>query len=113
MQSRLKVLDFNVYGLYFLVIIAIALYVSRKPKDHDRNAESCFLAGRSLPRWIIGAFLIASIISAEQIIEMNGTALESGIAIIFWILVCVFVNTTSVLCLGAITLEAVVGIPLL
>lgn len=154
-------LDYIIFGGYFVLVIGIAMYVSRKPADHERNAEDYFLAGRSLPWWIIGASLIASNISTEQIIGMNGTAFESGIAVVsysligaaisillvakfflpaflkmkifsmpeflekrygkrvsagmsvFWILVYVFVNLTSVLSLGAITLEAVLGIPVL
>ena len=161
MGNRLDTLDFIVFAIYFIVLISIAFWVSRKPKDHRRSAEDYFLAGRSLPWWIIGASLIASNISTEQIIGMNGTAFESGIAVIsysligaaitillvgkfflpkflatkiysmpeflekrygkrvstsmsvFWILVYVLVNLTSVLSLGAITLKAVVGIPIL
>src|SRR6056297_605668 len=161
MANQLEILDFIVFATYFVALISLALWVSRKPKDHRRSAEDYFLAGRSLPWWIIGASLIASNISTEQIIGMNGTAFESGIAVIsyslmgaaitilivgkfflpkflatkiysmpeflekrygkrvstsmsvFWILVYVLVNLTSVLSLGAITLKAVVGIPIL
>ena len=160
-MKQLELLDFIVFGAYFFLVIGIALWVSRKPRDHQRNAEDYFLAGRALPWWIIGASLIASNISTEQIIGMNGTAFESGIAVIsysligasvtilivarfflprflerkiysmpeflekrydrrvsttmslFWILVYVFVNLTSVLSLGAITLNAVLGIPII
>ncbi len=160
-MKTLVLLDYLIFGTYFFFIVGVAIYVSRKPKGHDRNAEDYFLAGRSLPWWIIGASLIASNISTEQIIGMNGTAFESGIAVIsysliggaisilivgkyflpkflkgriysmpeflekrfgsevsitmsvFWILVYVFVNLTSVLSLGAITLEAVLGIPII
>tara|TARA_R110002049_G_scaffold307720_2_gene509207 strand:+ start:36169 stop:37743 length:1575 start_codon:yes stop_codon:yes gene_type:complete len=160
-MKHLEHLDYVIFGLYFFIVIGVAMYVSRKPKGHERNAEDYFLAGRSLPWWIIGASLIASNISTEQIIGMNGTAFESGVAVIsysligaaitilivgkyflpkflegkiysmpeflkkrfnkkvsilmsvFWILVYVFVNLTSVLSLGAITLEAVLGIPII
>lgn len=160
-MKTLESIDFIVFGCYFVIVIGIALWVSRKPKDHQRTAEDYFLAGRSLPWWIIGASLIASNISTEQIIGMNGTAFESGIAVvsysligaaitlllvakfflprflkskiysmpeflerrfdkrvsttmsIFWILVYIFVNLTSVLSLGAITLHAVLGIPIM
>ncbi|MFS4466504.1 sodium:solute symporter family transporter [Maribacter sp. 2210JD10-5] len=160
-MKSLELLDYIVFGLYFVLVVGVALYVSRKPKDHDRDAEDYFLAGRSLPWYIIGASLIASNISTEQIIGMNGTAFESGIAVIsysliggaisilivgkyflprflkgkiysmpeflekrfgkrvstlmgvFWILVYIFVNLTSVLSLGAITLNAVLGIPII
>ncbi len=159
-MKQLEWIDFVVFGCYFVLVLGFAYWVSRVPKGHKRSAEDYFLAGRSLPWWIIGASLIASNISTEQIIGMNGTAFESGIAVIsysligaaiplllvarfflpaflkmkiysmpeflekrynkhvstsmsvFWILVFVFVNLTSVLSLGAITLEAVLGIPL-
>ena len=160
-MKTLVLLDYLVFGLYFLIVVGLALWVSRKPKGHKRSAEDYFLAGRSLPWWIIGASLIASNISTEQIIGMNGTAFESGIAVIsysligaaitilivakyflpkflqskiysmveflekrynkkvsttmsiFWILVYIFVNLTSVMSLGAITLNAVLGIPII
>jgi len=160
-MKTFEYVDYLVFVGYFVVVIALAWYVSRRPGGHERNTEDYFLAGRNLPWWIIGASLIASNISTEQLIGMNGTAFESGIAVIsyslvgaalplllvarfflpaflkmkiysmpeflrkrydsrvstamgvFWILVYVFVNLTSVLSLGAITLEAVLGIPVL
>jgi SSS family solute:Na+ symporter len=157
----LEKLDLLVFFVYFLVVIGLALWLSRTPKGRSRTTEDYFLAGRALPWWIIGCSLIASNISTEQIIGMNGTAFVSGIAVIsyswlgacipqlivakfflpaflqmkvysmpqflemrfdqrvstgmgiFWLLVYVFVNLTSVLYLGALSLETLVGIPLL
>ncbi|MEQ9437901.1 MAG: sodium/glucose cotransporter, partial [Cyclobacteriaceae bacterium] len=86
-MKELQLLDYVVFGTYFVLVISMALYVSRKPKDHARNAEDYFLAGRALPWWIIGASLIASNISTEQIIGMNGTAFESGIAVVSYSLI--------------------------
>ena len=94
-MKTLELLDYIVFGLYFLLVVGIALWVSRKPKGHKRNAEDYFLAGRSLPWWIIGASLIASNISTEQIIGMNGTAFESGIAVISYS--CVLQNIQELL----------------
>lgn len=152
-------IDFAAFGLYFIIVISIALWASRKPKGHERNADDYFLAGRSLPWWIIGSSVIAANISTEQIIGMTGTAFASGIAVVsyewlsalillvvakyflpvflkeqifslpeflrkrysgavsstlgfFWVIVYVFVNLTSVLYLGALTLETVAGLPL-
>jgi SSS family solute:Na+ symporter len=153
--------DFAVIVAYFVVVIGIALWASRKPRDRARNADDFFLAGRALPWWIIGCSLIASNISTEQIIGMNGTAFESGIAVIsyswigaavaivivakfflptflhmkiysmpeflekrfdrrvstamgvFWLLVYVFVNLTSVLSAGAVALKGLLDLPIL
>jgi len=157
----LDILDLIVFCAYFFIVIGLALWLSRAPQDHSRTTEDYFLAGRALPWWIIGCSLIASNISTEQIIGMNGTAFVSGIAVIsyswigacipqlivakfflpaflemkvysmpqflemrfdqrvstgmgiFWLLVYVFVNLTSVLYLGALSLETLVGVPLL
>ncbi|UCF36087.1 MAG: sodium/solute symporter [Acidobacteriota bacterium] len=157
---KIETLDLAVFLIYFLVVLGIALWVSRAPRGHTRNTEDYFLAGRGLPWWIIGASLVASNISTEQLVGMNGTAFVSGIAVIsyswigacipqllvakfflpaflkmkvysmpqflelrfdhrvstgmgiFWLLVYVFVNLTSVLYLGALSLETLVGLPL-
>jgi len=159
-MSSFEPRDYIVFLGYSIIVLSVGIWVSRKPRDHERNAEDFFLAGRALPWWIIGASLIASNISTEQIIGMNGTAFESGIAVIsyswlgaaipiiivskfflpaflkmkiysmpeflekrfdqrvstgmgiFWILVYIFVNLTSVLALGAVTLQQVIGIPI-
>ncbi len=149
-------LDYLVFIAYFAIVIGIALWVSRKPKDHDRTSEDFFLAGRALPWWIIGTSLIASNISAEQMIGMTGSAFAGGLAVVsyewmaavtllivakwmlpvflkmkiysmpqyleqrfdkrvsmslgvFWLLVYVFVNLTSVSYLGALTLQNLIG----
>jgi len=151
--------DYIVFFSYFICVIGIGLWVARRPKGKEINTEDFFLAGRALPWWIIGFSVIAANISTEQLIGMNGTAFESGIAVIsfqwigaavpiliiskyfipvflkmkiyslpeflekrydtrvsttmsfYWVLVFVFVNLTSVLSLGAITMETVLGIP--
>ncbi len=75
-------LDIIVFVAYFFLVLGIAFWVSRKPKGHERNTEDYFLAGRSLPWWIIGTSLIASNISAEQMIGMSGKTFASGIAVV-------------------------------
>ena len=86
-MNGIDIIDYLVFGSYFIIVIGVALYVSRKPLNEARSAEDYFLAGRSLPWWIIGASLIASNISTEQIIGMNGTAFESGIAVVSYSLI--------------------------
>jgi SSS family solute:Na+ symporter len=46
-----------------------------------KDTEDYFLAGRALPWWAIGASLIASNISAEQIIGQSGQGFVVGLAI--------------------------------
>lgn len=77
----LELIDLVVVGLYALSLLLIALWVSREPQGSSKNTEDYFLAGRALPWWAIGASLIASNISAEQIIGQSGQGFAVGIAI--------------------------------
>ncbi len=74
-------IDLIIVGLYALSLFLIAIWVSREPNNTAKNTEDYFLAGRALPWWAIGASLIASNISAEQIIGQSGQGYAVGIAI--------------------------------
>ena len=160
MDSRFAIIDYVVFIAYGIVIVGVGLWVSRTRKDHERDAQDYFLAGKALPWWAIGASLIAANISAEQMIGMSGSGFAIGLGIAayewmgaatliivgkyflpiflkkeiytmpqflalrydnrvrttmatFWLLVYVFVNLTSVLYLGALALNTIMGIPLL
>lgn len=77
----LTLIDLIIIALYAFSLFAIAIWVSREPAGNAKNTEDYFLAGRSLPWWAIGASLIASNISAEQIIGQSGQGYAVGIAI--------------------------------
>ncbi len=77
----LETIDVVIIIGYAIALLGIALFVSREPAGHDKNTEDYFLAGRALPWWAIGASLIASNISAEQIIGQSGQGYAVGIAI--------------------------------
>lgn len=156
-EKGLSTIDFVIFGIYVLVILAVGLYVSSKSKN---NTEGYFLAGKSLPWWSIGASLIAANISAEQFIGMSGSGFSIGLGIasyewmaaltlvlvgkyfipifihrqiytipqfieqrynrnlktilaVFWICLYIFVNLTSVLYLGGLALEIILGIPMM
>jgi len=78
---KLTTLDLAVFVFYVIALIAIAFYISREKKGHQKNTNDYFLAGSSLPWWAIGASLIAANISAEQIIGMSGSGYKIGLAI--------------------------------
>lgn len=73
--------DIIVLVIYFIVILALALWVSRDAPGHKKDTQDYFLAGHSLPWWAVGASLIAANISAEQIIGMSGSGFAIGLAI--------------------------------
>ena len=74
-------LDLMVLVFYAVILLGVALYVSREPKGTVKTTEDYFLAGKSLPWWAIGASVIAANISAEQIIGMSGEGYRIGLAI--------------------------------
>ena len=82
--SVMSPLDWYVVAFYGLVLFGVAIYVSLEKKGHEKNASDYFLASRSLPWWAVGASLVASNISAEQIIGMSGSAYAVGMAIATW-----------------------------
>jgi len=77
----LETIDIVIIVGYALALLGIALAVSREPAGHSKDTEDYFLAGRALPWWAIGASLIASNISAEQIIGQSGQGFVVGMAI--------------------------------
>ncbi|MEM7036724.1 MAG: sodium/solute symporter [Bacteroidota bacterium] len=151
--------DYGIFTVYLLGMMAFGLWLSRK-KGGTETTQDYFLAGNSLPWWAIGASLIASNISTEQIMAMNGAGFEVGMAIatyellaaltliivakyflpvfikkgiytmpqflekrfngqvrsllsVFWVALFVFVNITSVLYLGGLAIQSILGIKLI
>ena len=152
-------LDYLVFALYVVILIASGLFISRNKKDHEKNTEDYFLAGKKLVWWAVGASSIAANISAEQLIGMSGSGYVMGLAIasyefasaiilifigkyflpiyiekdiytmpqflmlrydnrvksglaVFWIIVYVLVNLTSILYMGALAMQIILGIQL-
>ena len=74
----LTAIDWSIFAVYAIVIVAVGLTVSRKNKA---STEGYFLAGKSIPWWAVGASLIAANISAEQFIGMSGSGFVIGLGI--------------------------------
>lgn len=73
----LQLLDFIVFGCYFLAVAIIAIYASRGLK----TGSDLFLAGRSLGFVTVGLALFASNISSTTLIGLMGEAYRSGISV--------------------------------
>ncbi|MCA0900824.1 sodium/sugar symporter [Microbulbifer agarilyticus] len=78
---KLDTLDVAVFIAYVTGLLVLALWISRENKVGGKDTKDYFLAGKALPWWAIGASLIASNISAEQIIGMSGSGYAIGLAI--------------------------------
>jgi SSS family solute:Na+ symporter len=75
MNSVLESLDWVVLGVYFLVLIGVAVWVILQK---NRNTEDYFLAGRNVGWFVIGASIFASNIGSEHVVGLAGTGAESG-----------------------------------
>jgi len=159
-MKSLQTADYLVFLIYFVIVATYGYWVYRKKKKAGTTAShDYFLAEGSLTWWAIGASLIASNISAEQMIGMSGNGFTMGLAIstyewmaaatlmivaiffipvylknkiytmpqflhqryngtvamimaVFWLLLYVIVNLTSILYLGALAIHAISGLPL-
>ncbi len=155
--GQLGTIDTLVFGVYIVGVILFGIWIANREKT--TTANDYFLASRSLPWWAVGGSLIASNISAEQVIGMNGSGFELGLAIaayelmaaitlilvakfflpvflkqeiytmpqfleeryngtvrtimsVFWIALFVFVNIATVIYLGALAIETLLGVDL-
>ncbi|HBO42538.1 MAG TPA: Na+/glucose cotransporter, partial [Planctomycetaceae bacterium] len=71
-------LDYLAFGLYFVGLCGIGYWAGRREKT---GSEDYFLAGRTLPWYVVGTSFIASNISTEHFIGMIGAAYIYGISI--------------------------------
>lgn len=74
-------IDWVIVGLYFLIVSIYGYWIYKRKKSAESNSADFFLAEGSLTWWAIGASLIASNISAEQMTGMSGSAFQLGLAI--------------------------------
>lgn len=148
-------LDLTVFVIYLVAMMGFGVWIANREKI--KSSEDYFLASKELPWWAIGGSLIASNISAEQMIGMAGSAFAIGFAIasyelmaaatllvvakflipiylnkniatipqfleqrfdgrvrtglaIFWVLIFIFVNITSLFYLGGLALQNILGV---
>ncbi|WCT14223.1 sodium/sugar symporter [Mucilaginibacter jinjuensis] len=156
-MNRLSNSDYVVFFVYFIIVASYGFWVYKRKHNADATSKDYFLAEGSLTWWAIGASLIASNISAEQMIGMSGSGFKMGLAIatyewmaaitliivavffipvylknkiftmpqflsqryngtvamimaIFWLLLYIVVNLTSILYLGALAVNSISGI---
>ncbi len=151
-------IDLTVFFGYIICMMGFGVWIANREKT--KNTQDYFLASKTLPWWAVGGSLIASNISTEQIMGMNGSGFELGLAIasyelmaaitliivakfflpvflkkgiftmpqfleerydgrvrslmsVFWVILFVFVNITSVLYLGGLAIESLMGVNLI
>ena len=75
MESTISNIDIGIVVSYFLIVLGIGLWISRKTK----TGEDLFLGGRTFGWGIIGLSLFASNISGSTIVGLAGAAYTTGI----------------------------------
>lgn len=151
-------MDLVVFAGYIIAMMGFGIWIANR--DKAKTSQDYFLASKALPWWAVGGSLIASNISTEQIMGMNGSGFEIGMAIasyelmaaitliivakfflpvfikegistmpqflerrynksvrsimsVFWVALFVFINITSVLYLGGLAIQSLLGIKLI
>ncbi|MEM6698845.1 MAG: sodium/glucose cotransporter, partial [Bacteroidota bacterium] len=72
-------IDLGIFIGYICCIMGFGIWIANREKNV--NSQDYFLASKSLPWWAVGGSLIASNISTEQILGMNGSGYVAGLAI--------------------------------
>jgi SSS family solute:Na+ symporter len=80
-MQQLQSLDYIVFLIYFVIVSSYGYWIYNRKKKAHSDSKDFFLAEGSLTWWAIGASLIASNISAEQMIGMSGSGFKMGLAI--------------------------------
>lgn len=81
---KLSWADLLVFAAFYGVVFGVSLWKSRR----EQSAADYFLAGRSLPWWLIGISIVAANISTEQFVGMAGQGAGAvGLAVSNWQLV--------------------------
>src|SRR5210317_2132369 len=78
--TGLATIDWILIAVYFVLIVAIVYWSSRKVS----NTADYFLAGRHIGWFVVGASLFASNIGSEHIVGLAGNGASSGMAMAHW-----------------------------
>src|ERR1700750_131217 len=80
-MKQLSFGDWAIFFIYFIIVASYGYWVYKRKNKSDATSKGYFLAEGSLTWWAIGASLIASNISAEQMVGMSGSGFKMGLAI--------------------------------
>src|SRR5258707_13851563 len=80
-MQMLQKLDYVVFFIYFLIVAFYGWWIYNRKKAKQTSSKDYFLAEGSLTWWAIGASLIASNISAEQMSGISGIGFRLRVGI--------------------------------
>lgn len=70
-------IDYIVIALFFIIIISISIYYSKKAK---KNTQEFFLSGRNLPWYLAGTAMVATTFAADTPLAVTELVAQKGIA---------------------------------
>jgi len=80
--------DLATFVGFFVIVVGLSVWKSRRTKDDSETSSDFFLAGRGLSWPLIGVSIVAANISTEQMVGMAGQAAGGvGLAVSAWQLV--------------------------
>ncbi len=80
-MQHFNFLDWAVIGGYFLVLLALALWVIRQ---RQRDSADYFLAGRNVGWFVVGASIFASNIGSEHVVGLAGAGAGGKIPMLIY-----------------------------
>src|SRR5258708_2576417 len=80
-MQTLQTIDYVVLLVYFVLVSIYGYWIYNRKKNLEADSGDFFLAKGTLTWWAIGASLISSNISAEQMTGMSGSGFKLGLAI--------------------------------
>lgn len=69
--------------IFFTALVAVVAWWRTKG-DNQETSEGYFLAGRSLPWFVVGGSLLLTNLSTEQLVGLNGGAYRNGMVVMAW-----------------------------
>lgn len=73
----ISTLDWLIIGAFFFIVLAIGWVAS---KSAGKSSEEFFLAGKSMPWWLLGVSMVATTFSADTPNLVTGFVREGGVA---------------------------------
>jgi solute:Na+ symporter, SSS family len=74
-EANLNFIDWSFLGIYFLVVLIVGLYFVKRS---SASTSDYFLAGRSLPWWIAGTSMVATMFAADTPLFHTGNVRRFG-----------------------------------
>ena len=77
MDSKIKIMDYAVLGLYFVGMLAIGYFCNKK---YANNVDGFFAGGKNLGPWVFALTYGSTYLSSSTFVGNTATAYSGGLA---------------------------------